>query len=216
MSNKTWYIRNLDIFEGIPKEEIMQISQQVREEVFPARTTLYSPHELTQQIFLVKEGEVHLYHTRDGKRTIFDVAGPGTLFGNFDPTKVNLNHFAEARPGTRICIFSVEDFLKIVSAYPEVMLRTLKHLSARLADYEEKIASTSADAKQKIMTELKRYKEKRFKSFDGTRSDEHFSLTHEQIAHLTGLNRVTVTRTLHELEKEGYVAIDKKTRAIFI
>lgn len=216
MNDKIWYIRNLDIFEGIPKEEIMQISQKVREEVFPSRTTLYSPHELTQQIFLVKEGEVHLYHTRDGKRAIFDVAGPGTLFGNFDPSKVNLNHFAEARPGTRICIFSVDDFLKIVSAYPEVMLRTLKHISGRLTDYEERIQMASASAKEKILAELRRYQEKRGRDFDGSRLEDGIQLTHEKIAHLTGLNRVTVTRALQELADEGFIKIDKSTREILI
>lgn len=215
--DKVWYIQNLDVFEGIPKEEIMRLSKCARDETTENKTLLYVPNEDQPNIYLVKSGEVSLYHTRDGKRSVFDVVGPGGLFGNFSTDSQLSTHFAEAIAGTRTCRFSVEDFLNIVSAHPQVMLRTLSRLSERISDYEQKMSSNSAIAKEKILQELERYRGKRNNSFFGNLfEDNGLKLTHEKIAQLTGLNRVTVTRALQELRDDGKITIDKETNNILL
>lgn len=216
--DKLWHIQNLDIFEGIPKEEIMRISDCVRDVTHPSRALLYTPHELQDRIYLVKQGEVHLYHTRDGRRFVFDIVGPGGLFGNFTEQAAAPAHFAEAAPGTRICIFPVAEFLRIVAARPEATLRLMRRLSERIADYESKLAMAMGDAKSKILSELHRYRAKNKRTFLGQLLVPRggMPLTHERIAQMTGLNRVTVTRALQDIERDGHVAFDQSTGNIRI
>ena len=62
---------------------------------------------LTKQIKVFtwcNRGEVLLYHSKNGKRAIFDVLPPGSVFGNFDPSLKKPTHFAETTKGTLLCV----------------------------------------------------------------------------------------------------------------
>lgn len=210
---KVWYISHIDVFEGIPDMEIMRIAEKVQDHRCTSPMHLYSPHDgLDRNVFLLKEGEVVLYHSRDGKRTIFDVLGPGSIFGNFLPNAEGATHYAEALPGSRICILTPEDFQKVVAAHPEVLVRLLQKLSSRLHDYEQKLRLDTGSALEKVLGELKRYRRKKRNPFALLSKDPPLALSHEKIAELTGLNRVTVTRTLKLLKFQGDIAIDEKGR----
>jgi len=213
---KVWYISHLDIFEGIPDMEIMQIAKKVQDHRCTSPLHLYSPHDgLDRNVFLLKEGEVVLFHSRDGKRTIFDVLGPGSLFGNFLPNTEEATHYAEALPGSHICIFTPDDFQKVIAEHPEVLMRLLKKLSSRLHDYEQKLKLDTGSALEKVLGELKRYRRKKHNPFAMLGRDMPLALSHEKIAELTGLNRVTVTRTLKLLKLQGDIEIDEKGRITF-
>lgn len=214
--DRIWYIKNLDFFAGIPKEEIMRLASSAEDTRHTSRALLYSPHMQETRLFLVKEGEVSLYHTRDGKRFVFDVMGPGTLFGNVGLQDTPLSHFAEAAEGTRICAFSSDDFQRIISAYPIVMMRALSTLGNRLEDYEKKLAENLVDAKEKVLHEIERYGKKRAPRFLEWLSNDSTErqLTHDHLAKLTGLNRVTVTRAIHDLQLENKIRIDDEGKIV--
>lgn len=214
---KIWYISQIDIFEGIPDMEIMKIAARAQDQRCTAATQLYTPHDgQDRNVFILKEGEVVLYHSVDGKKTTFDVIGPGSLFGNFMPDMETVSHYAEATPGSRICTLSPEDFQKVIAAHPEVLVRLLKTLSARLQDYEQKLRLDTSSAKEKVLGELKRYTRKKRNPFTMFKADAPLALTHEKIAELTGLNRVTVTRTLKLLKLEGSIDVDAQGRIVVL
>lgn len=214
--NKLNYISNLDILAGIPSEEIMQLCTQVRDETFDVRYVLYTPTDQLKHIYLVKKGEVLLYHMHNGRKSIFDTILPGDVFGNFSTAEYEAGHFAEATGGTRVCTIPVSDYLKLMGAYPEVMLRTIQTLSDRLHDYESKISMCPVPAKDKVLQELGRYSKKRRQSLLQKLTQSEVKLTHQKIADLTGLNRVTVTRALQELSADGFVAYNEETGGIVI
>lgn len=214
---KVWYISHIDVFEDIPDMEIMRLAERAQDQRCAAATQLYTPHDgQDRQVFILKEGEVVLYHSVDGKKTIFDVIGPGSLFGNFLPNTETVSHYAEALPGSRICTLSPEDFQKVIAAHPEVLVRVLTTLSARLHDYEHKLRLDMSSAKEKVMGELKRYTRKKRNTFAMFKADSPLALTHNKIAELTGLNRVTVTRTLMLLKLQGDIAVDERGRIVLL
>lgn len=213
---KGWYLNNIDLFDGIAPEQIMGLCEAVKDETFDGKYLLYMPKDFLDRIFLVKKGEVQLYHLYDGKKSVFDTMGPGDVFGNFSTQPILSSHFAEATPGTRICTFPVNEFLKLVSAHPEVMLRALRILSERLKDYESKISMCPQPAKDKVIQELERYQDKRRNSLFEKLTRSGMKLTHQELANMTGLNRVTVTRALQELSSEGKIAYNEHTGAIII
>lgn len=68
-----------------------------------------------------------------------------------------------------------------------------------------KLAQTLVDAKEKVLGEIERCARKH--------ATRH--LTHDRLAKLTGLNRVTVTRTLRDLQEAGRVSLDESGRVQF-
>ena len=206
------HLEKLEIFNGIPKEEIKRIAATAKDSSYEHSALLYTAKEEVEHIYVVKKGKVSLYHSRNGKRFIFDVVGPGGLFGNFSENSVRVTHSAEASAESRVCRFTIKDFLAVVSSHPEVMLRVLRIFAERINDYIEKFEAGQADATERVIMELHRNKKRQGLFFRVIGKGGCMELTHEEIGRLTGLNRVTVTRALQKLESDGEVILDGRGR----
>lgn len=212
------YMFLFDMFDSIPEEERMPISESLHGDSIPKGTTIYTPHEELNKIYLLKQGEVVLYHSHEGKTEIFDTLSPGALFGNFQLDPQKPSHFAATTRETVLCGFSTEDFSTILSKRPELTMKFIEKMATRIADYERRFKNSLYTAKFRIYDELKRLEEKKNNSFFGKLFDKKvpIRLTHEEIAKITGLNRVTVTRSLKELKEEGLVSVDSESGVIEI
>jgi CRP/FNR family transcriptional regulator len=203
-----WYLTQIDLFAGLPDAEIERIATRVVHQQCTAPQQLYRPDVPSDaQIFIVKEGEVLLYHVRDGRRFVFDVLGPGSVFGSTSLLPETVTHFAEAQAGSRYCILPLSDVQALIVAHPDILLRLLGTLSQRVHDYEQKLSLDTGTAAERVLGELKRYQKKRYPLWLSPFS-ARLPLTHEKLATLTGLNRVTVTRALQALRASGDVAFD--------
>ncbi|MGE3278669.1 MAG: Crp/Fnr family transcriptional regulator [Candidatus Altimarinota bacterium] len=183
---------------------------------FKKGSSIYSPHQELGLIYLLKQGEVSLYHSYNGKREVFDVVGPGTLFGSFSMQPELPSHYAEANRDAVLCAFTVHDFLKVLSSKPDLLARFIQAMSQRLQDYEQRLGNSLLPAKEKIYRELLRLQEKKKEGFLKKLFQIPLRMTHEDIADLTGLNRVTVTRSIKDLKEEGRVVIDSKSGVITV
>jgi len=212
---KLWYLSHLDLFEGITEEEVHHIANQATDLQNTTRATLYTPFDgRDRNVFIVKEGEVVLFHSNEGKRTVFDVLGPGMLFGNFVPNAEPVSHFAEALAGSRICTFPPEDLQRVVTVHPEILARLLGKLTERLHDYEARLQMDMASAQDKVLGELQRYSRKKRNLFSWFKDETPIALSHERIAELTGLNRVTVTRAIKILRQRDLITMDESGRIV--
>jgi len=130
--DKTWYLKQIDLFKDISDGEIMQIASQVIEKKCAKKEMLYTPFDEHDSICVLKKGEVVLYHSHYGKKLIIDTLKEGSIFGNINFQDRSANHFAEVTEDSYICFFSKEDFLKILQAKPELMMKLIKLMSERL------------------------------------------------------------------------------------
>jgi CRP/FNR family transcriptional regulator len=211
------YLSQFDLFESITDEEIRSKLIQVGGKKFEKNEVIYSPHQESQLIYILREGEVTLYHSHEGKKESFDTIGPGTLFGNFNPDSKFPSHFAEATRDSTACIIPIQNFIDMMKTKPELMMKLIQMMAERLQDYEQRFKNNLQTAKETVFRELSRLQEKKKKGILGKWLGSQIPplrLTHEQIASLTGLNRVTVTRSLKELKEEGMLSIHPSSGVI--
>ena len=203
--DKLWYLKNLYMFEGLPEEEIMKLASSVDEVSYTKDEMIYREDDPLSSIYVVKRGEVRLYHEKNGKRNVFEVLGPGSMFGGIRLGAEISTHFAQATHPTRVCVFSEQDFMKVIQSRPDMMLRFMRKLTDKIQDYEARLASRHDTAEELIMAELMRLQESRARSLFGRFRSPGVHITHESLAELTGLNRVTVTRLLKRLREQGRI-----------
>lgn len=215
-TNQNYSLKGIDIYEGIPEASFCSIAPNSFEDNYKKGYQIYNPYERDGKIYVVRRGEVILYHSKDGKRSIFDTLGPGAVFGSFDLSNDVPNHFAETTKSTELCVTPVDEFLKIISAHPEAMLKLMQKMAMRINDYEVKIQNNIETASERIYQELQRLNKKRQHSLLGKMMKIPLQVTHEQIAERTNLNRVTVTRCLKKLKQGGLVDIEKGTGIIHL
>lgn len=208
--DKMWFLKDLDIYSGISEKSLCQIAPNSFEEDYRKGTHIYTPHQSDQNIYVLKHGEIILYHSKDGKRAIFDTLGPGSVFGNFDQGQEKPTHFAETTKSTLLCVTPLNEFLKIIQHHPEMMLNLMQRMASRIQDYETKIKSNIETASERVYSELERLQKKRQRGIVGKFLPVPLQITHEKLAEHTNLNRVTVTRSLKKLKDEGLISIDSK------
>ncbi|PIR55117.1 hypothetical protein COU74_02970 [Candidatus Peregrinibacteria bacterium CG10_big_fil_rev_8_21_14_0_10_36_19] len=200
--NKHWYLQQIDLFAGIPDSEIMSIAKNMKEKTCSKKELIYIPEEENSFIYILKKGEVTLYNSHMGKRLIIETLKPGSIFGNISFEESKSTHFAEASQDSYICIFTAEDFAKILQERPKIMMRFLQIMSDKVQQYENRLKSGLFDAKEKILQQL----ELQQKANDNPLNKlfgRKTAITHERLGQLTGLSRETVTRAVNELKKEG-------------
>jgi len=78
--DKLWFLRRLNLFDGMTDAEVEEVSRELRMRHCPPRTPiLESPAE---RVYVIKEGRVRLYHlSAQGQEVTTAVLGPGQLFG---------------------------------------------------------------------------------------------------------------------------------------
>jgi CRP/FNR family transcriptional regulator len=201
-------IRDIDIYEGIPESEMMKIAETALEQNVAKGMILFSPENPADKVYALRGGEVELYHEQGGKKVVFETLFPGDLFGDFG---IKTDYFAITTRPSYVCETPTSEFLEIVRNYPDMALRLMRVLAAKISDYEGKIASLSRPARDQVLDELRRLHYKNGKSLFAKVFHIPLRISHQKLAEKTGLNRVTVTKLLGELRAEGMVEVDEKT-----
>ncbi len=213
---KLWYLKNYDLFEGISEADITKVAADTQMIEPPAHTVLYEASDEVERVYVIKKGEVRLFHQHpeSGKKVIFDTLEPGDVFGGISPESSQYGHFAQTMPGTCVCAFSQAEFLALISTYPQVMFRFMKHMTSRVAEYQQEFGKYQSKADDLVLHELQRLNDKRQRGWLGTIINRPLRATHEEIATLTGLNRVTVTRAMKSLREQSLIEYDSHTGVI--
>ncbi len=80
MPDKLWFLRRLNLFDGMTDIEVEAVSRDLRMRHCPARSTILDG--ASERIYLIKEGRVRLYNlSAQGQEVTTAVLGPGQLFG---------------------------------------------------------------------------------------------------------------------------------------
>ena len=157
---------------------------------------IYMQEDSSNNLYLILKGRVRVYLiSKDGQEITLDIIDKGRIFGE---SSFLLN---TSRP---VCVSAIDE-VELISCnlenlYPAILeskeltiaiMQLLSSTNDHLTNRHEKIAAFLLEQKKKTI-----------------------SYTHEEIASLTGLNRVTVTKILNDFYQKGW--IDLAYRKIII
>lgn len=207
-----WYLSNIELFHGVSEEEMMELISGMLDREYESKQFLYTPKERVENVYILKDGEVTLYQSVDGKQIVLDVLKPGAVFGNigFDPDSTE-GHYAEVTQKSYICTLPQNFFLQILQKRPDVALRAMKIMNRRLSQYQAQIRALSAlQARDRILATIRLLNEKEDLSILPEILRRPTKITHEKLGNMTGLTRETVTKELKKLQDEELISTDKK------
>jgi CRP-like cAMP-binding protein len=207
-----WYLSNVELFAGLTEKEMHHLISGMLDREYDKDDFLYTRHDRIENVYILKEGEVTLYQSVDGKQVVLDVLTPGAVFGNigFDADTLE-PHYAQVTQRSYICTLPGNFFLQILKERPDVALRALKVLSKRLSQYEVQIRALSAlQARDRLLATIRLLNEKERSNILPEILRRPTKVTHEKLGNMTGLTRETVTKQLKALAEEGLVDVEKK------
>ena len=178
---------------------------------YPSKTVIYQTDDLASSIYVVIKGRIRVYAiTQDGEEINYEVLSKGSLFGETcllqnNKRPVNACTITE----TVLLQISKNNLEKILLSYPEFDILFIKMISE---------SHTRLCNEIRTRKEYNRYQKVVYFLLDTTKeeiADKEIlngvlPYTHQEIAYCTGLNRVTVSKVLSHLEKQGYIRMKYK------
>jgi len=207
-------IRNYDLWCHLSDEDYAELKIEHHVMEVPKGEYIYFEAYNHNKIYFVKEGYIRIGHLdADGNEKISEIIQKGELFGQFTLEKSNLNgEFAQAyKQDVSLCAFYIEDFEKLLKKRPDLAIRYSKQVGAKLRLIENRLLNLlNRDVKSRLAHFFWQLVENKL----GENKPGGFCipnyLKHEDIAHLIGSSRQTVTTLINELESEGILSYDRQ------
>src|SRR5215472_17558423 len=145
MPGKVWFLRRLNLFEGMSEAEIEEIAQELKMRTCAPRRSVLS--DSGDRVYLLKQGR--LYHlTLEGQEVTTAVVSPGQLFGlgAFLGVDGGATH-AEAMEESHICEAGAQDFLAD-RYHPRIRVSHIEHVASGASDHDEGLANRRTEARE--------------------------------------------------------------------
>jgi len=204
--DKLWYLRRLNLFEGMSAEEVERVSHDLRMRSCSAKSSVLDGS--SERVYMVKQGRVRLYHiTENGQEVTTAVLVPGQLFGlgalfgkGGDAT------FAEALEDTVICDAAAQDFINMMARHPILMAKVMMAMARQMIRLESTIESiVSRPVAGRLADLVITLAEQGERSSNGAILLPAYS--HEELGKMIGATRESVSRALGDWRRAGIITM---------
>ncbi|MDD3654062.1 MAG: Crp/Fnr family transcriptional regulator [Desulfotomaculaceae bacterium] len=179
--------------ENTTREYLCKMGKKIK---FKARQDIMIDLKSSKKAYLLAKGQIFVIRVRENGRSRAmilnegDILGITQLFGNHI---TNINHLF-TKTQIECCIFSIEQLEDMCCKFNDFACKMIDILSKRLSKTYNVIEHLTLDtSEEKLLYILETLGYKRY-------NVDRISYTHEELAQLAGLNRVTVTRALEQIK----------------
>jgi CRP/FNR family transcriptional regulator len=200
------------LFSGLSPDELRLLAMRAVRKRFAEGELLFSEGDACKGLHIVAAGKLRIFKSSpSGREQVLAVEGPGGSVAElpvFDggpyPASVS------AVEDSQILFISRDDFRRFCLEHPEVALKMLAVVGARLRRLVGIIEELSfATVRQRLVSALVRLAQTA-----GTKTETgiEFQLpgTHQDLAHQLGTVRELVSRNLMRLQAEGILQVDAR------
>jgi CRP-like cAMP-binding protein len=203
----------VSLFSELSPDELRLLAVRAVRKRFAEGELLFSEGDACRGLHIVASGKLRIFKSSpSGREQVLAVEGPGGSVAElpvFDggpyPASVS------AVEDSQILFISRDDFRRFCLEHPEVALKMLAVVGARLRRLVGIIEELSfATVRQRLVSALVRLAQT-----EGTRTEQgiEFQLpgTHQDLAHQLGTVRELVSRNLMRLQADGLLQVDARS-----
>lgn len=205
---KYWYLRNHQIFSQITDDKYQELCVWVGFKKAIKNEDIFFTHEPIKRIYFLKKGMLKIISQDiDGNEVTKDIIQKGDVFGEIaldDIADGEASEYAKVITDEAVmCTFTLENFEKVLANNPSISLKFTKKVGNKLKTLENRYSNLIfKDVRTRVVHFLKKFVQDNGEAQGKLWSARNY-LTHQDIAHLTGSTRQTVTSILNQLKKEN-------------
>lgn len=205
--DRVWCMAEVDIFADLDEAEMDALAASAPMKRFSAGSLIYSPHQPTETLFILKGGRVRIFRVSpDGRALTTAIISPGTIFGEMVVVGQQMHDsFAEALDDVAVCAMTRRDVQTLLLGDARIAARISETLGRRLAQVEQRLS----DAIFKSVPERIAGTLLVMASTRPLGRTLQVQLTHEQLAALAGTSRETTTKVLGEFAQQGLITLGR-------
>jgi CRP/FNR family transcriptional regulator, cyclic AMP receptor protein len=195
------------IFGELDPPDIKKITEIGINRKYTKNGIVFLEEEEGAALFIIISGKVKIVRTDDeGKEVILSILGEGDFFGEMAildglPRSATVVSIDESE----LFMIHRRDFLQLIERSPQVAVSLLRELTRRLRKSDEQIKSLSLkDAVGRVANVILQLADDLGKIKKGQVIIEDFPLQ-QDLANMAGTSRETISRTIHQFIREGYL-----------
>lgn len=180
-----------------------EVSAALKMVNFSRGEMIYRPGDRGEVLFVLKVGRVRMFRLApDGRELTLTEIGAGTIFGEMALFGQTMHDsFAQAVEDCLLCVISREAAMRMLESKPAVALRLAEVLGKRLLSAENRLESFALkDVRRRLATLLLELAD----SANGPPTIGR-RYTHEELAKMIGTTRESVTLSLIDFKKRGWL-----------
>lgn len=202
----------IKVFDGLDEDVVQRLSGQCRWQRLRANSLVVEQSDDTTDLFLIAEGRVRAKKfSLAGKEVSFIDLSAGDVFGEFSaidgqPRSATVVTLTDCVVGR----LSADAFRRLLSEHPEVSLKVIEMLVAKVRELSERVFEFSALAvRNRIHAELLRLAHTAQPGPNDNTAVIDEVPTHYEIATRISTHREAVTRELNTLEANGVIRAER-------
>ena len=205
-------LRRVPLFSDLSEQEFSFLRSHLVQRKYGAGELVFNEGDPCSGLYVVRSGSVRIFKSSAGGREqVLSIDGPGGSIAElpvFDGG--NYPASAQALSDCTLFFFSRQDFQALCLQYPQVALKVLKVIGARLRKLVGIIEELSfTTVRHRLVALLVR-----LGKTDGVRNGDAVSLTlpfnNSELAAQIGTVRELISRNLSRLQSEGLIEVDNR------
>ena len=201
----------VDVLEPLTDEQKDLLAQRTQERAVGRSETVYAPGDASEAVFVLLTGRMRLYGMAGGQELTFEVVRAGSMFGIASLMERTHDEYALALEPSQVGVIGLNDFWHLVRRNPEVNARLVKVLGDRLRQTRNRMADI---ALKETPARLASLVLDLIQSEGVVTREGHYKIathyTHEQLATMIGVKRVSVTRAFGKLQDSRCVRLFRR------
>jgi len=211
--NRSETLTRVPIFSGLSEAELSFLAQRTVPRRFSSGETVFAEGEPCAGLFVVESGHIRIFKSSAGGREqVLSIEGPGSSVAEL-PVFDGGNYPASvsAIDDATLLFVSKQDFQSLCLAHPQVSLKVLRVVGARLRRLVGIIEELSfTTVRHRLAAFLVR-----LANTSGKRSEKGLEISlpanNQQLASQIGTVRELVSRNLSRFQAEGMLKIEGRT-----
>ncbi len=202
----------MELFDGLPPEQIAELEASMARRIFPAGTLLMSVEQPGTALFVILEGSVKVFLNRDdGSEVIVALLGNGHTVGEMSVFLGNQRCAnAVTMERTAMLCMSGGDFEAFLTRLPRLSFNLSRQLSMRLRLANQQIlALSSLDVTGRVAREILAFAERYGRDEDRGWVRIPLRLTQGDLAAIIGTSRERVNQVMVRFKRRGYLSVDR-------
>jgi CRP/FNR family cyclic AMP-dependent transcriptional regulator len=201
-------LENVPLFSGLSKAALAEVEQHGSIKTYRKNTIIMNQGDATDSLYVILSGSVKVFISGDdGREAVLNHQGKGEYFGDLalidkQPRVASVI----TMESSKFMIISRPDFMKCLSANPEIALNLIRPMTSRIRMLAQNVSSLALlDVYGRVARTLLQMATEQP---DGDMVTD--KVTQQDIADMVGASRAMVSRILTDLKTGGYISIDKK------
>jgi CRP-like cAMP-binding protein len=195
-----WIARSLGRPELSPlgQDDIAELAALLREERYPAGTTVFRMGDAPTRVLIVRRGAIELSRTLNGRRVVLQIMRPGDVLGDVGLfLRKTAPYEGVALEDSVVLSLDSVRFHRLLEERPRLALRWMTSISGRLESYQSRLMELLAGGLEAQIASVL------------VRRAEHgvVNLSQSSLAELVGGRRTSVNRVLKRLEEQDLVRV---------